>query len=233
MTANTPSTADTRADWPDSAAAPASRPRGHAPVPFQRLQLAGKRLLDIVVSAVALAIASPVLALAALAIKVTSPGPVFFRWPVVGVRGRPLRAYKLRTMIVGADAVKAQLREQNESTGPMFKMRHDPRVTSVGRILRKYSLDELPQLWSVLKGDMSLVGPRPVLTYEWAQFDPINRHKLDVKPGMISLWHVRGQPRDFHEWMRLDFEYIDHWSLWLDLTILARGAGYLFGGRNY
>lgn len=234
MTANTPSTAEKRAGWPDSAAAaPASRPRGRAWVPFERVQLAGKRLLDIVVSAVALTMASPVLLLAALAIKITSPGPAFFRWPVVGVGGRPLRAYKLRTMIVGADTVKAQLQDQNESTGPMFKMRNDPRVTPVGRILRKYSLDELPQLWSVLKGDMSLVGPRPVLTYEWAQFDPVSRHKLDVKPGMISLWHVRGQPRDFQEWMRLDFEYIDHWSLWLDLTILARGAVYLFGGKNY
>jgi lipopolysaccharide/colanic/teichoic acid biosynthesis glycosyltransferase len=233
MTTNTPSTAGKRSDWPEAAAAPASRPRARVPVPFERLQLTGKRLMDVVVSAIALAIASPVLAVASLAIKATSPGPVFFLWPVVGVRGRPLRAYKLRTMIVGADAVKAQLREQNESTGPMFKMRHDPRVTSVGRILRKYSLDELPQLWSVLKGDMSLVGPRPVLTYEWAEFDPISRRKLDVKPGMISLWHVRGQPRDFDEWMRLDFEYIDHWSLWLDLTILARGAAYLFGGKNY
>jgi len=202
-------------------------------VPFERLQLTGKRLMDVVVSFIALTILSPLLILASLAIKLTSPGPVLFLWPVVGAGGRPLRAYKLRTMVVGADAIKAQLWEQNESTGPMFKMRNDPRVTAVGRILRKYSIDELPQLWNVLKGDMSLVGPRPVLTYEWERFDPISRRKLVVKPGMISLWHVRGQPRDFDEWMRLDFEYIDHWSLWLDLKILARGAMYLTGGKNY
>jgi lipopolysaccharide/colanic/teichoic acid biosynthesis glycosyltransferase len=202
-------------------------------VPFERLQLTGKRLMDVVVSFIALALLSPLIVLASLAIKLTSPGPVFFLWPVVGSGGRPLRAYKLRTMVVGADAIKAQLWQQNESTGPMFKMRDDPRVTAVGRILRKYSIDELPQLWSVLKGDMSLVGPRPVLTYEWERFDAVSRRKLDVKPGMISLWHVRGQPRDFDEWMRLDFEYIDHWSLWLDLKILARGATYLTGGKNY
>ncbi len=136
-------------------------------------------------------------------------------------------------MVVGADAIKAYLWEQNESTGPVFKMRNDPRVTRVGRILRKYSLDELPQLWNVLKGDMSLVGPRPVLTYEWERFNSIQRRKLETKPGMICLWHLRGQPRDFDEWLRLDLEYIDRWSLWLDLKILAGGAVYLITGRNY
>jgi lipopolysaccharide/colanic/teichoic acid biosynthesis glycosyltransferase len=195
--------------------------------------LIGKRLVDVVVSSAALVLLSPVFAAAMLAVKVTSPGPVFFRWPVVGRRGRPLHAYKLRTMVVGADAVKAYLKEKNESTGPVFKMRHDPRVTRVGHILRRYSLDELPQLWNVLKGDMSLVGPRPVLTYEWEQFDNLQRRKLETKPGMICLWHVRGQPRDFDEWVRLDLEYIDRWSLWLDLKILAGGAVYLITGKNY
>ena len=202
-------------------------------VPFVRWQFAGKRLLDVVVSSVALVLLSPLLVLAMLAVKLGSPGPVFFRWPVVGQGGRPIKAYKLRTMVVGADSIKAQLWDKNESTGPVFKMRNDPRVTPVGRILRRYSLDELPQLWSVLKGDMSLVGPRPVLTQEWERFAPSDRRKLDAKPGMICLWHVRGQPRDFEEWMRLDLEYIDHWSLWLDLKILAGGAVYLVTGRNY
>jgi lipopolysaccharide/colanic/teichoic acid biosynthesis glycosyltransferase len=201
--------------------------------PSVRMQLIGKRLMDVVVSAVALVLLSPLLAVAMLAIKLTSSGPVFYRWPVVGRGGRPLKSYKLRTMVEGADAIKTSLKEQNESTGPVFKMRNDPRVTRVGRILRKYSLDELPQLWNVLKGDMSLVGPRPVLTYEWEQFDNIQRRKLDAKPGMICLWHLRGQPRDFDEWVRLDIEYIDHWSLWLDLKILAGGAAYLVTGRNY
>ena len=207
--------------------------RGAQTVPLRRLQLVGKRLMDIAVSAVALILFSPLLGAAMLAIRLTSPGPVFFRWPVVGQGGRPLNAYKLRTMVDGADAIKTSLRERNESTGPVFKMRNDPRVTSVGRVLRKYSLDELPQLWNVLKGDMSLVGPRPVLMYEWEQFTGSQRRKLDAKPGMICLWHLRGQPRDFDEWLRLDLEYIDRWSLWLDLKILAGGAVYLITGRNY
>ncbi len=136
-------------------------------------------------------------------------------------------------MVVGADEMKWHFLDRNEATGPVFKMRHDPRVTPVGRFLRRYSLDELPQLWSVLKGDMSLVGPRPVLTYEWDQFDEWQRRKLDVRPGMICLWHVRGQPRDFNEWIRLDLEYIDKWSLWLDTKILTAGILYVLAGRNY
>jgi lipopolysaccharide/colanic/teichoic acid biosynthesis glycosyltransferase len=214
----------------------AARPWRHgsgSTAPAVRWQLIGKRVVDIVVSSAGLILLSPLLALAMLAIRLTSPGPVFFRWPVVGKGGRALHAYKLRTMVVGADAIKAQLWAQNESTGPVFKMRNDPRVTPVGRILRKYSIDELPQLWNVLKGNMSLVGPRPVLTYEWEQFTGTQRRKLDAKPGMISLWHLRGQPRDFDEWLRLDLEYIDRWSLWLDLQILAGGAAYLVSGKNY
>jgi lipopolysaccharide/colanic/teichoic acid biosynthesis glycosyltransferase len=220
----------------DAAAQQAPGPCRHSAtrvVPFHRLQLVGKRMLDIAISAAALILLSPLLVLAMVAIRLTSPGPVFFRWPVVGRGGRSLRAYKFRTMVVGADAIKTQLWEQNESTGPVFKMRNDPRVTPVGRILRKYSVDELPQLWSVLKGDMSLVGPRPVLTYEWEHFTSSQKHKLDVKPGMICLWHLRGQPRDFDEWVRLDLEYIHRWSLWLDLKILGGGAAYLLSGKNY
>ena len=197
-----------------------------------RWQVIGKRWLDVLVASAALILLSPVLAAAMLAIRLSSPGPVLFRWPVVGRGGRPLHAFKLRTMIVGADAIKTRLLNRNESTGPVFKMRDDPRVTRVGRMLRKYSIDELPQLWNVLRGDMSLVGPRPVLTYEWEQFDGMHRRKLDAKPGMICLWHLRGQPRDFDEWVRLDLEYIDRWSLWLDVKILAGGAAYLITGRN-
>lgn len=192
-----------------------------------------KRGIDIIVSGVALVVLSPLLALIALTIKLTSPGPVLYQWPVVGQGGRRLRAYKFRTMIVDADRMKGQLLDKNEATGPVFKMRNDPRVTLVGRILRKFSLDEVPQFWSVLKGDMSLVGPRPMLTYEWAQLNGWQRQKLSIKPGMICLWHLRGQPRDFDEWVRLDLEYIQNWSLWLDLKLLVWAPVYVITGRNF
>lgn len=196
-------------------------------------QLACKRLIDIVASAMLLVISLPILILAAVAIKLTSPGPILYRWPVVGQGGKPLGAYKFRTMVVGADAMKRHLLAQNESTGPVFKMRNDPRVTPVGRTLRKFSLDELPQLWSVLKGDLSLVGPRPVLVYEWEKFDDWHRQKLSVKPGIICLWHLRGQPRDFDEWVKMDLEYIEQRSLWLDLKILVGAGIYVLKGKNY
>lgn len=192
-----------------------------------------KRALDIAVSLFFLILLSPLLIVIALAIRLASPGPVLYRWPVVGQYGNPLKAYKFRTMVVGADQMKKDLLDFSESTGPVFKMKSDPRVTAVGRVLRKFSLDELPQLWSVLKGDMSLVGPRPVLTYEWEQFEDWQRRKLSVKPGAVCLWHVRGQPRDFEEWIKLDLEYIDNWSVWLDLKILVRAVVYVVTGRNY
>ena len=129
-----------------------------------------KRGFDLVVASLALLVLSPVLALVGMLVICTSGAPVLYAWNVIGRGGRPFRGYKFRTMVRNADRLKAQLAQQNEATGPVFKMKHDPRVTPVGRILRKFSLDELPQLWSVLKGDMSLVGPRPVLTYEWEQF---------------------------------------------------------------
>ena len=192
-----------------------------------------KRLIDIVVSLGLLIIFSPLLILVAVAVKLTSPGPVLYRWPVVGQGGRPLRAYKFRTMVVGADQMKAELLARNESTGPVFKMKHDPRVTPVGRLLRKFSLDEAPQLWSVLKGDISVVGPRPVLVSEWEKFDAWHRRKLAVKPGMICLWHLRGQPRNFDEWVKMDLEYIENWSLLLDMKVLIGTGMYVLKGKNY
>jgi len=203
------------------------------PVKTPRWQVGCKRVIDVLASAISLILLAPLLLLVALAIKFTSPGPVLYRWPVVGQGGKPLRAYKFRTMVVGADGMKQQLLTKNEATGPVFKMKNDPRITPVGRMLRKFSLDELPQLWSVLKGDMSLVGPRPVLTYEWEQFNDWQRQKLCVKPGMICLWHLRGQPRDFDAWVKLDLEYIENWSLWLDLKLLLGAALYMLTGRNY
>jgi lipopolysaccharide/colanic/teichoic acid biosynthesis glycosyltransferase len=183
-----------------------------------------KRLLDLVLSLIALLILSPVFLAIALAIKLTAPGPVLYRWQVVGHGGIPFTGYKFRTMVVNADALKAQLLAANEMSGPVFKMKHDPRITPVGRILRKFSLDELPQLWSVFIGDMSLVGPRPPLRSEYARFEPWQRRKLSVKPGITCLWQISGRNRvnDFDDWVRLDLAYIERRSLAFDLWILLR-----------
>lgn len=183
-----------------------------------------KRVLDVVLAVALLIILSPVIALAALLVRASGPGPVLYEWKVLGLRGRPFIGYKLRTMVHDADALKPTLVEHNEMRGPVFKMRQDPRVTRVGRWLRKFSIDELPQLWSVVKGDMSLVGPRPCSAEEFASFEPWQRGKLAVVPGITCLWQVNGRNEitDFQEWAALDLEYIRRWHLGLDLTILAR-----------
>lgn len=183
-----------------------------------------KRVLDAVVSAVLLVLLSPLMLAAALAVRVSSPGPIFYSWRVLGRFGRPVASYKFRTMCDGADLMKAQLLHQNEMSGPVFKMAHDPRVTLVGRVLRRYSIDELPQLWSVLKGELSLVGPRPPSQEEYANYDLWQMRKLAVKPGITCIWQVNGRNRvsDFREWVRMDLDYIDRWSLRLDAFLLAR-----------
>ncbi|MBM4429402.1 MAG: sugar transferase [Chloroflexi bacterium] len=197
-------------------------------------QLVLKRLLDIVIAGLALLLLSPLLILIALAIWITSGLPILYRWQVVGLGGRPFTGYKFRTMVPDADRLKASLLAHNEMSGPVFKMKDDPRITSIGRVLRKLSLDEMPQLWSVLKGDMSLVGPRPPLQSEWVQFKDWQRRKLSVKPGMTSLWLIRGRSdvTDFDDWARLDLEYIDRWSLWLDFEILLKTVPALLLGRG-
>lgn len=200
----------------------------------RRVQLIVKRLLDVMLATILLIVLSPLLLLIALAIRFTSGAPILYEWRVVGQGGRPFIGYKFRTMVTNADQLKRELMERNEMRGgPVFKIKDDPRVTPIGKILRKYSLDELPQLWSVLKGDMSLVGPRPPLQSEYAQFEEWQKRKLAVKPGMTCLWQVRGKPNDWNEWLRLDFEYIDHWSLWLDLKILFQTAWLVVTGKNY
>ena len=193
-----------------------------------------KRCFDAAVSALLLALLSPLLLLIALAIKLTTAGPVFYRWQVVGLGGQPFVGYKFRTMVVNADALKSQLMAANEMSGPVFKIKRDPRITPVGRFLRKLSLDELPQLWSVLKGDMSLVGPRPPLRSEYAQFAPWQRAKLSVKPGMTCLWQIGGRNRvsDFDQWVRLDLDYIARRSFWFDLWILLRTVPAVLLGRG-
>jgi exopolysaccharide biosynthesis polyprenyl glycosylphosphotransferase len=165
----------------------------------------------------------PVIPLIALAIKITSPGPVFFRQKRSGINGTPFTIYKFRTMVTNAEQLKHELAAMNEMSGPVFKVTNDPRVTPVGKFLRKYSLDELPQLFNVLRGEMSLVGPRPLPVDEVRRFDNLaHRRRLSVKPGLTCLWQVSGrnQITDFKDWVRLDLEYIDNWSFWLDLKIL-------------
>ena len=193
-----------------------------------------KRLIDVVVSAILLIVLSPILLLIALAIRITSGSPVLYNWNVVGIMGRPFTGHKFRTMVQNADQMKQDLLHLNEMNGgPVFKVKADPRVTAIGKFLRKYSLDELPQLWSVFVGDMSLVGPRPPLQSEFDHFEEWQKRKLSVKPGMTSLWQVKGKPQDFNEWLRLDFEYIDHWSPWLDIKILFWTAVVVVTGKNH
>jgi exopolysaccharide biosynthesis polyprenyl glycosylphosphotransferase len=184
-----------------------------------------KRLIDIVVSALLLALLSPFLLLIAVVIKITTPKlGVFYPWHVVGRNGVHFIGYKFTTMVADADDRRAGLMLQNEMTGPAFKIKNDPRVTPLGKILRKFDLNELPQLWSVLKGDMSLVGPRPAGPHELVRYDFWQKRKLSIRPGITCLWQVRGRNKisDFGDWVRMDLEYIDTWSLWLDLKILLR-----------
>ncbi len=193
----------------------------------------GKRWFDLIVSAVALLLLSPVFLLAFLAIRLDSRGPFIYHSTRLGRCGRPFRFAKFRSMVHGAERLKSQLEALNEMDGPVFKIRNDPRVTRVGRFLRKTSLDELPQLIHVLRGEMSLVGPRPPIPTEVEQYQPWQRRRLSVTPGITCLWQVRGRNRiSFEEWMRLDVEYVEHISFGMDLKILLltvpavlRGSG--------
>jgi lipopolysaccharide/colanic/teichoic acid biosynthesis glycosyltransferase len=200
----------------------------------QPLETAAKRALDILVSGPLLVLTAPVLLLLGLAVRLTSSGPVFYAWNVVGKNGRPFTGYKIRSMVANADALKSQLEDRNEMTGPVFKMIADPRITPLGSWMRRYSLDELPQLYSVLKGDMALVGPRPPLQSEYERFTEYQKQKLEVKPGLTCLWQVNGRSEvsDFNEWVRLDLEYIRAWSLWLDLKILLKTFSVVFSGSG-
>jgi exopolysaccharide biosynthesis polyprenyl glycosylphosphotransferase len=196
-----------------------------------------KRVFDVVVSVLLLALLSPVFLAVALAIKLTTPRlPVFYPWRVVGLKGRGFTGYKFTTMAADIDARAAQadLTALNEMSGPVFKIKADPRVTRLGHVLRKFSINELPQLWSVLKGDMSLVGPRPAFPHELARYELWHKRKLSVQPGITCLWQVRGRNRirEFDDWVRMDLEYIHHWSLWLDLKILVRTAWIVVGGSG-
>jgi exopolysaccharide biosynthesis polyprenyl glycosylphosphotransferase len=198
-------------------------------------QVVVKQAIDFVgASLLLIGFALPMLA-SAILVKLTSPGPIFFRQQRAGLNGRPFTMLKFRSMVTDAEQRRHELERLNEMSGPVFKVTHDPRVTPAGRWLRKFSLDEFPQLLNVLRGEMSLVGPRPLPVDEVKRFDDLaHRRRLSVKPGITCLWQVSGRNNvtDFREWVRLDLEYIDNWSLWLDLKILFRTIPVVFLGTG-
>ncbi len=202
--------------------------------PDNEWALYAKRLIDILISGLLLILLSPLFFIIAILIKITSKGPIFYEWNVIGLNKKPFKSWKFRTMIPNADEMKSDLRIYNIMKGPVFKLKYDPRITKIGIFLRKYSLDELPQLWSVLKGDMSLVGPRPAGPDELERYESWHRRKLSIKPGITCLWQISGRNKieDFDEWVRLDFEYIENWSLPLDLKILIRTIPAVFRGTG-
>ena len=193
-----------------------------------------KRALDLAIASLALLLISPVMLAAAIAIKLTSPGPVFVLQERIGLSKRRFKIYKFRTMVPNAEKLMPALETQNEVFGPVFKMKNDPRITAIGKFLRRSSIDELPQLLNVLKGDMSLVGPRllPVRNYEGFNED-WQRRRFSVKPGITCLWQVNGRSGiSFNQWMLLDLQYMDQWSLWLDFKILAKTVPAVFKGAR-
>jgi exopolysaccharide biosynthesis polyprenyl glycosylphosphotransferase len=181
-------------------------------------------MMDVTFSLGLIVLLSPLLLLVALALKLSSPGPILFTQDRVGYNKRRFLLYKFRTMVQDAEKLQAELETLNEAAGPVFKIKNDPRITRIGKFLRKTSLDELPQLFNVVKGDMSLVGPRPLPLRDYEGFDKDwQRRRFSVRPGITCLWQVSGRSGiSFDEWMQLDIQYIDQWSLWLDIKILAK-----------
>jgi exopolysaccharide biosynthesis polyprenyl glycosylphosphotransferase len=196
-------------------------------------QLAIKRLIDVVGALVLLILLAPVFLVTAAAVKLSSPGPVFFKQWRVGERGRPFLMWKFRSMYVGAERERDVLAATNGVRTPVFKIRDDPRVTPVGRFIRRTSIDELPQLWNVLRGEMSLVGPRPPLIEEFLRFGPRERSRCAVRPGLTCIWQVSGRSDlDFETWVEYDLRYIREWRLTLDLVLLARTVPAVLGCRG-
>lgn len=195
-----------------------------AQTPTNEVKLLFKRSIDVGVAALAILLLSPLMLATLLAIRLESKGAALYRQVRVGKMGRQFNVYKFRSMVVDAEERREALTEANEmGEGPMFKLKRDPRVTRVGRVIRKLSIDELPQLFNVLRGEMSLVGPRPSLPDEVARFEPWQRRRLSMKPGITCIWQVSGRNKiGFDDWMKLDLEYIDNWSIWLDIKILAK-----------
>ncbi len=196
-------------------------------------QLAIKRIIDICASAVALIVLSPLMLVVAIAIKLTSRGPVLFRQERVGQYGRTFNMLKFRSMVIDAESLQQRLMAQNEQSGPVFKITHDPRITRVGRFIRKYSFDELPQLVNVLRGEMTIVGPRPPVPGEVAKYEPWQRRRLSVRPGLTCLWQISGRNAiPFQRWMYMDMQYIDHWSLRQDLELILKTVPVVLTGKG-
>lgn len=192
-----------------------------------------KRAIDIIGSLIGLILASPILVIVGILIKLESKGPIVFSQTRVGLNGKEFKMYKLRSMVLNAEELKKKLEEQNEMSGPMFKIKDDPRITKVGKFIRKTSIDELAQLINVLKGDMSLVGPRPSLPKEVEQFEDWMLQRLEVKPGLTCYWQVMGRNNiEFNEWMELDVKYVRERSLLLDIKLIFKTLFVLFGDKN-
>jgi len=198
------------------------------------VRLSLKRALDVLVAAAALIVLSPLLLLIAALIKGTDEGPVFFGQVRVGLRGQTFRMLKFRSMVVHAERLRPRLEVRNESTGPVFKMKLDPRVTPIGKFIRRYSLDELPQLFNVLMGDMSLVGPRPSLPSEVAKYQPWQYRRFAVRPGLTCFWQIlpTRYQISFEDWMRLDLKYVEGWSLLLDAGLILRTFRVVLAGTG-
>jgi exopolysaccharide biosynthesis polyprenyl glycosylphosphotransferase len=202
-------------------------------VDLKQHQRAVKRLFDVAASGLALIVLGPLLLATAVLVKLTSKGPVFFKQTRSGLHGRPFQMLKFRSMRADAEELRAKLEAMNEQSGPVFKMKNDPRITAVGRFIRKYSIDELPQLFNVLKGDMSIVGPRPPLPTEVAKYESWQRRRLSVRPGLTCIWQVSGRNQiSFEEWMYLDMQYIDRWSFANDLSLILKTFPVVLAGRG-
>jgi len=204
------------------------------PVARGESALVAKRICDIVLTLAGLPLLLPVFLLTAIAIRIDSPGPVFFTQNRVGLHKRRFKMYKFRSMVTDAEERIKELEHLNEASGPNFKIKHDPRMTRVGRFIRKTSIDELPQLFNVLLGDMSLVGPRPMAIRDVELFDRgAQRKRFSVRPGITCLWQISGRSDlDFDDWLKLDLEYIENWSFWLDLKILFRTVYVVLAGKG-
>ena len=192
-----------------------------------------KRIIDIVASFIGLILLSPLILIVSILIKLESKGEVIFKQKRVGLNGKEFYMYKFRSMVINAEELKKQLESQNEMSGPMFKIKDDPRITNVGKFIRKTSIDELPQLINVIKGDMSLVGPRPSLPKEVKKFEQWMMERLEVKPGLTCIWQVSGRNNiDFEDWMKLDIKYVRERSFKLDIKLILKTVLVLLGDKN-
>ena len=192
-----------------------------------------KRIIDIVASFTGLILLSPLILIVSMLIKLESKGEVIFKQKRVGLNGKEFYMYKFRSMVINAEELKEQLESQNEMSGPMFKIKDDPRITKVGKFIRKTSIDELPQLINVIKGDMSLVGPRPSLPKEVEKFEQWMMERLEVKPGLTCIWQISGRNNiDFEDWMKLDIQYVRERSFKLDMKLILKTVLVLLGDKN-